>query len=206
MRKLFAILLFIAFAAPVFAAIVTPDKIKIYQERLASATRDSQRGDAQANIDILCGDDPQTFDEIVTRTKAAFAKHNYTNDRYAVQKACQLACWFYHGKFAADAFKAAKADNNIFVFYLAHHHKKILALTEDECFDIYADVLLRGVLDVAGIRSAVDALIKLAPMVDESKAKATLKKLNRFYSPNLIKDKATWEPVVAMIRTALDTY
>ena len=43
-------------------------------------------------------------------------------------------------------------------------------------------------------------------MVDEAKAKTTLKKLNRLYSPRLIKDKALWEPVVAMIRTALDTY
>lgn len=43
-------------------------------------------------------------------------------------------------------------------------------------------------------------------MVDETKAKTTLKKLNRLYSPHLIKDKASWEPVVAMIRTALDTY
>ena len=49
MRKLFAILLFIVFAAPVFAAIATPEQLKIYQECLAAATNDLQRGDAQAN-------------------------------------------------------------------------------------------------------------------------------------------------------------
>lgn len=75
-----------------------------------------------------------------------------------------------------------------------------------QCFDIYSAALLRGGLGIDGVRSAVDALIKLAPMVDEAKAKTTLKKLNRLYSPRLIKDKASWEPVVAMIRTALDTY
>ena len=206
MRKLFAILLFIVFAAPVFAAIATPEQLKIYQERLAAATNDLQRGDAQANIDINGGDDPQSFDEIVTRTKAAFAKHNYVNDKYAISKACQIACWSYNGKFVADAYKAAKADNNFFVYYLARTHRQALGLTDDECFDIYSAALLRGGLGIDGVRSAVDALIKLAPMVDETKAKTTLKKLNRLYSPRLIKDKASWEPVVAMLRTALDTY
>ena len=208
MRKLFAILLFIVFAAPVFAAIATPEQLKIYQERLAAATNDLQRGDEQANIDIYGGDDPQSFDEIVTRTKAAFAKHNYVNDKYAISKACQIACWSYNGKFGADAYKVAKADNNFFVYYLARTHRQALGLTDDECFDIYSAALLRdgAFLSMDDVRSAVDDLIKLAPMVDEAKAKTTLKKLNRLYSPRLIKDKATWEPVVAMIRTALDTY
>ena len=208
MRKLFAILLFIVFAAPVFAAIATPEQLKIYQERLAAATNDLQRGDAQANIDINGGDDPQSFDEIVTRTKAAFAKHNYVNDKYAISKACQIACWSYNGKFGVDAYKVAKADNNFFVYYLARTHRQALGLTDDECFDIYSVALLRdgAFLSIDDVRSAVDDLIKLAPTVDEAKAKTTLKKLNRLYSPRLIKDKATWEPVVAMIRTALDTY
>lgn len=208
MRKLFAILLFIVFAAPVFAAIATPEQLKIYQERLAAATNDLQRGDEQANIDIYGGDDPQSFDEIVTRTKAAFAKHNYVNDKYAISKACQIACWSYNGKFGADAYKVAKADNNFFVYYLARTHRQALGLTDDECFDIYSAALLRdgAFLSMDDVRSAVDDLIKLAPMVDETKAKTTLKKLNRLYSPRLIKDKASWEPVVAMIRTALDTY
>ncbi len=208
MRKLFAILLFIVFAAPVFAAIATPEQLKIYQERLAAATSDLQRGDEQANIDIYGGDDPQSFDEIVTRTKAAFAKHNYVNDKYAISKACQIACWSYNGKFGADAYKVAKADNNFFVYYLARTHRQALGLTDDECFDIYSAALLRdgAFLSMDDVRSAVDDLIKLAPMVDEAKAKTTLKKLNRLYSPRLIKDKASWEPVVAMIRTALDTY
>ena len=208
MRKLFAILLFIVFAAPVFAAIATPEQLKIYQEPLAAATNDLQRGDEQANIDIYGGDDPQSFDEIVTRTKAAFAKHNYVNDKYAISKACQIACWSYNGKFGADAYKVAKADNNFFVYYLARTHRQALGLTDDECFDIYSAALLRdgAFLSMDDVRSAVDDLIKLAPMVDEAKAKTTLKKLNRLYSPRLIKDKASWEPVVAMIRTALDTY
>ena len=196
------------FAAPVFAAIATPEQLKIYQERLAAATNDLQRGDEQANIDIYGGDDPQSFDEIVTRTKAAFAKHNYVNDKYAISKACQIACWSYNGKFGADAYKVAKADNNFFVYYLARTHRQALGLTDDECFDIYSAALLRdgAFLSMDDVRSAVDDLIKLAPMVDEAKAKTTLKKLNRLYSPRLIKDKASWEPVVAMIRTALDTY
>ena len=205
MRKIFAILLFIVSAAPIFAA----DKntqIEKWTGILAEAKSDVQRADAQASLDIFSGAEPQSFEEIVDRVKVSFAKHNYVNDKYVITKACQIACWNYNGKFVADAYKAAKADNDIFVYYLARTHRQALGLTDDECFDIYASVLLRGGLGINGVRSAVDALIKLAPMVDEAKAKTTLKKLNRLYSPSLIKDKATWEPVVAMIRTALDTY
>ena len=87
--------LLLVIGAPLFAAVATPEQLKTYQERIANAKNDLQRADAQANIDIYGGDDPQSFAEIVTRVKAAFAKHNYTNDRYAVQKACQIACWGY---------------------------------------------------------------------------------------------------------------
>ena len=207
MRKLFVIFAFIAIGAPLFAAVATPEQLKTYQERIANAKNDLQRADAQANIDVYGGDDPQSFAEIVTRVKAAFAKHNYTNDRYAVQKACQLACWGYEGKFVADAFKAAKADNNMFVYYLARSHKAALGLSDEESFDIYADVLLQHrFADAARTKQVLDALLRLAPVQDETKAKTVLKKLNRLYSPNLLKDKAAWEPVVATIRTALETY
>ena len=52
----------------------------------------------------------------------------------------------------------------------------------------------------------IDSFIKLCPSMEESKAKAALKLLNRQYSPYLISDKTAWEPVIAKIRTALEAY
>ena len=52
----------------------------------------------------------------------------------------------------------------------------------------------------------IDSFIKLCPSIEESKAKAALKLLNRQYSPYLISDKTAWEPVIAKIRTTLEAY
>ena len=206
MRKLFLFSLFAFVSAAASAAVVTEEKIAAYNDQIAKATAPVTKADLQASIDVLGGADPVTFEEIVTRCKAAFAKHNYTNDAYARQKACQIACWSYSGKFVADAFKAAKADNNVFVYYLARTHKKLLNLSDADLFDIYVDSLSTGNVSAADAKTRVSDLLKLAPSMDETKVKAVLKKLNRLYSPFLIKDKAAWEPVVAMIRTAMETW
>ena len=115
MRKLFVIFAFIAIGAPLFAAVATPEQLKTYQERIANAKNDLQRADSQAMLDICAGEDPQSFAEILQRVNAAYAKHNVRNSQLSVRKACQIAYFFYQGKFVVDAFKAAKADNNIFV-------------------------------------------------------------------------------------------
>ena len=52
----------------------------------------------------------------------------------------------------------------------------------------------------------IEKIIDLAPSMTNIDVKDDLKKLNRKFSPMLIKDKAKWEPIVAMIRTALETY
>ena len=113
---------------------------------------------------------------------------------------------FYQGKFVVDAFKAAKADNNIFVYYIASKYKSALGLSDEACFDIYEDALLRHHFNAVMAKRVIDSLLRIAPGIDEAKVKTSLKKLNRLYSPYLIKDKAAWEPVVATIRTALETY
>lgn len=206
MRKLFLFSLFAFVFASAEAAVVTEEKIAAYNDQIAKATAPAAKADLQASIDVLGGADPVTFEEIVARCKAAFAKHNYTNDAYARTKACQIACWMYSGKFAVEAFKVARADNNVFVYYLARTHRKLLGLSDAEVFDIYVDRLSTGNINAAGAKDTVGELLKLAPSMDETKVKAVLKKLNRLYSPFLIKDKAAWEPVVAMIRTAMETW
>jgi hypothetical protein len=44
------------------------------------------------------------------------------------------------------------------------------------------------------------------PTYKQENVKAYLQGMNRKFSPMLIKDKANWEPLIAQIRTALETY
>ena len=55
-------------------------------------------------------------------------------------------------------------------------------------------------------KRAVAFLIEIGPTLSNADVKADLQKLNRIYSTKLLDDKAKWEPVVALIRTALETY
>jgi len=52
----------------------------------------------------------------------------------------------------------------------------------------------------------IDKIIDLAPGLTGIDVKADLQKLNRKYSKNLLKNKAKWEPIIAKIRTTLETY
>ena len=60
--------------------------------------------------------------------------------------------------------------------------------------------------DSKGFVKAVEDYIKICTKQDENKAKQGLKTLNRVTSIFLVSNKAGWEPIVAKIRTALESY
>ena len=53
---------------------------------------------------------------------------------------------------------------------------------------------------------AIDRIIDVGPTLSGVDVKGDLQKLNRKFSRFLLKDKAKWEPVIAKIRTTLETY
>lgn len=56
------------------------------------------------------------------------------------------------------------------------------------------------------VKQCVEKVIDLGVIVNVTSQKADLQKINRKFSKNLLKDKTAWEPVIAMVRTALETY
>lgn len=76
-------------------------------------------------------------------------------------------------------------------------------------FEEFYEIFKSARVDYAGkiwfIRS-FPIFIQECSKVDEEKAKAALQYLNRIYSPYLLKDRTNWEPIVAQIRVALETY
>ena len=53
---------------------------------------------------------------------------------------------------------------------------------------------------------AVDVIIELAVQVDTGTQKEDLQKINRFLTPKVLKDKASWEPILSKVRTVLAAY
>ena len=78
--------------------------------------------------------------------------------------------------------------------------------------DLYNTILMylvkyHNVLHNDLATKAVTRLIDLGASSDEIKTqKQDLQKLNRIYSPKVLKDKDKWEPLCSQVRTAMETY
>ena len=71
------------------------------------------------------------------------------------------------------------------------------------------DYLFKNSPNATLARQAIDALLNAAVMVDGTdgiNVKSDLQRLNRKFSKNLLDNKAAWEPVIAKLRTTLETY
>ena len=114
----------------------------------------------------------------------------------------------YNGKFISEAFEEAKQTGSIYTYQIIRRYKDKLNLTDGQLEQILLDTLSKVNFEKQPKNAApiVDMYIKLLPNVEEAKAKEGLKKINRIFSPYLIKNKTAWEPIVASIRTALETY
>ena len=56
------------------------------------------------------------------------------------------------------------------------------------------------------VKRAINKMVDVSINANVTTGKEDFQRLNRKYSKNLLKDKATWEPIVALIRTTLDTF
>ena len=106
-----------------------------------------------------------------------------------------------------EAFEYVKTSGtkSDLVNFLASYNTE-LGLEDAELYKRSVDLALSVELSTKNALRLVRQIVRLAPGQDETTVKSDLKKLNRAFSPNLVKDKESWEPVVATIRTALETY
>lgn len=126
-------------------------------------------------------------------------------ERAAGQKAVGVAIWRYDAKFIKDAYAYAKAKG-LHSRYFAFFAPRLNMSEEEELAGLLETFEAANKCDVWIFKSKTNRFAALLNNLPETEAKAVLKKLNRIYSPLLVKDKATYEPVVVMIRTMLETY
>jgi hypothetical protein len=205
MNKIFCLILAAVLAAPAYAAYYTPDQIKALQDKLAAVKEPSRKANLEARIAVLSMDNP-TFETVLKTTETIYAKYNRPK-REGHVRVCGFAIWPY-AKFAPDAYKLAVSDKLHHVAWkLVVRFQSQLGFSDQTAFDILAnDILEHRVAQPGAVKQIVARMLVIAPNCDSAKVKTTLTKLNRLLSPRLLEDKAKWEPAVAMIRTALETY
>ncbi len=155
---------------------------------------------------------PETFDGLQKLIELGAEKVTYINEEHknnlVKNLTSVLARWWYKEAFIKDGYAYAKANTDINrwgVDYIVYYNPK-LGIPDAERYQLTKQVLIGRKMRHNDAMKAVTQFMELAPFMDEAEVKADLKKLNRLYSPLLIEDKTAWEPVVAMIRTALETY
>ena len=166
----------------------------------------------QLNVRLeLAKKTPETFDEFLAAIRAGAEKTTFANEtqkiRFISGHVSGLGRWWYKGKFMREAFEYVKTSGtkSDLVNFLAFYNTE-LGLDDAELYKRSVDLALSVELSAKNALRLVRQIVRLAPGQDETTVKSDLKKLNRAFSPSLVKDKESWEPVVATIRTTLETY
>ena len=106
------------------------------------------------------------------------------------------------GQWADELVAYCKDNPSSYDFYIARQDKT------EWGYQTVADCLLKYSYPAEYVIRAVDYLNRQAIALgkDDAEVLDLLKKLNRVFSANLIKDKEVWGGVVAQIRTMMETY
>lgn len=212
MKKFFA-LLSIAFAAVTLSAAdytfpgwKCTDKAKI-TAAIAAAPDDGIKLRDSILLQ-LAETPPNTYAELCAIVdKAVDASEITTKDYYKIQYKKQFP--FCRNEFIAEAWEFCKKNPSDYDFYYVAYQTKQLNFTDLQVYAYMRDYLFKNSPNATLARQAIDALLNAAVMVDGTdgiNVKSDLQRLNRKFSKNLLDNKAAWEPVIAKLRTTLETY
>lgn len=206
----------IALIASLFALVITgiagtvdrEARIALLQQLLDKTDQPLTRVALSTRINVLkLKEDPKDWEALKTYV------HSIVPDDVGGPKFCASICFqiaaYDNPTYVKAAFtEANKTDYYYFVFSILTRFKKELGLSVEQEVEVLNNYLLSDYVkkNPARALAGVKYYTNVITDIDPAKAKAGLNKLNRTYSPYLIEDKTAWEPVVALIRTALETY
>lgn len=215
MRKLFLNLFLIAaavFSGAAYAQSADDMNVEKLSAKLAATPSTDWWKIADLNVCLqLAKYPPASFDALKTAVIAgANAVKNFPSDQsrknFIAGQIAGKGRWWYNGAYIRETYAYAKDCGTQYLLPFFVWYDSRLGLDDEEIYTQTLKVLTECDLSAKRAMLAVENLTKAAASIDEKTVKADLKKLNRLFSPKLLKDKTAWEPVVAMIRTALDTY
>ena len=206
-----------AFAATPY---LTDVQVKDYQVKINKAMAEQRYvSAATGEVHVLLGtttEDISTFDKVKVLVEPIIQKYSKIAPsksslirKYVYFNSCNISHWWY-GSYDRSIFNAfiemgAYKIGASAIINFCNSEKSPLT-TEEKYNALYKYLTLKDLTPSIDVMKATDAFIAHCAYVDEAKAKKDLKTINRVISPRLISDKEKWEPIVAKIRTALETY
>lgn len=179
-------------------------KLETAQSELAKAKSGTQN---HARLSALCAAlaaYPETFDEFVKIATDAYNKAG--GDPAKLPFIISLAAlWDTNEKYLSAGYEYAK-KNGVELPHYALYAEKIGMREEEELACLTKIFLLANDYDTWIYKTRFSRFMDLLNSKNETEAKALLKRINRVVSVKLTVDKERWEPVVVLVRTALETY
>ena len=204
MKKLFILFAFL-FAVSTFAAYTFPGWKCVDIAQIDAAIAAAPNAWTKASLKCIkqyIQTPPATFEDVV-KVSEAFAKDVPERHRLSIPK--QYArCARRDLIKAAFIWSKANPSNYDIHFYLTDDD--VLGLSDAEVYKGIFSNLMTYNYHVSVVKRAINKLVDVSINANVTTGKEDFQRLNRKYSKNLLKDKATWKPIVALIRTTLDTY
>lgn len=207
MKTFFFMIVCAVLAAPVFGADFG-ERIKTL-EGLIAKNPAYAKSSVSVRLELLKMEkQPGSWTELKSTLADITKKQGITKTYVSAVAAYQAVLFDYNGKFVTEAFADARENHLIMAYHFIRRFKDKLGFTTAQLEQELLNIMTKAKLEKQVKTAAwiVDTYIKLLPNVEEAKAKEGLKKINRIFSPYLLKDKTAWEPIIASIRTALETY
>ena len=152
----------------------------------------------------------KTFSELKDMVFSSTTKYSPSNQLTIVNKfatnVTKIVCQEFP-QFRADAFAFAKQSPSPFDVAMYVEWDAGLSV-EDLYKELYNSLVLHWEKCPSQlVKRAVNKLVYLgASSAKITTQKQDLQRLNRIFSPLVLNDKTTWEPICSVIRTAIDTY
>lgn len=191
-----------AFAADIPAQV--QGKINIIKASLDKATPGTQYHAALSARYAALTALPETFDQFVATAASAYEKAG--GDPAKLPAIIDgMALWDTGEKYLQDGWAYSKKHGLNSPHWILYAGR--VGMTETEELDGLTKLFLRASdSDTWIYKSKMQRFMGLLNGKPEAEAKALLKQINRVVSPKLVTNKEKWEPVVVLIRTALETY
>lgn len=191
-----------AFAADIPAQV--QGKINIIKASLDKATPGTQYHAALSARYAALAALPETFDQFVATAASAYEKAG--GDPAKLPAIIDgMALWDTGEKYLQDGWAYSKKHGLNSPHWILYAGR--VGMTEAEELDGLTKLFLRASdSDTWIYKSKMQRFMGLLNGKPEAEAKALLKQINRVVSPKLVTNKEKWEPVVVLIRTALETY
>ncbi len=212
MKKIFSLVLFAGLICSGFAAEFVFPGWKCTDEAKLTAALDNAKGTWEKTVVMILqrinSEKVATYEALCTQIDAVIDTADFGSEaaRESMRVTYKKQFPLCRGEYIAEAWAFCLKNPTSYDFYYYRSHAATLKFTDTQVYNAVLSCLLSYNYSAKETLGAVNQLLDKAVLADVTTQKADLQKLNRKFSPKLIADKAAWEPVVAAIRTAIETY